>query len=871
MAPTGLDRKIEVKVEPGSENIIRLVVVPPVKLSLRVVMFKADGRKYKLKLEGTHENLTPPPGKEVKDSQGPTCCVGFKTRSYGIPRSHKVDAVPIRVNGNKCTAELEVDSFEAGFFGKGVVELTVTPDFPFAKEFPVAGTPVFENPLNVEGLGIEPGEETSPAKASVKAPASETGKGKGKGATPDKAAPPPGLSVLLGRELELEPVFSTAFEKSMLRLSIFEEGAIKNRRTAPDKAVVSFEWTKSADDERTWRVGYAEIDDTILLTYLESRQESYGYDLRLEVTEETGKTYVVWERTRGVSFPRPKLKRFTVGDFGVEAEVENVDRGFKLPLELSLWSYAPLSPDSLVQVMSPYSKPADAEASSTEYFLDLVGPKILLQKKKNVFALLRIPRSLSGTEDYVPVSAVMDYDENTFLTFDDDQLWLEPQRKGKKSASKPKKTPKDLATAVASQELDPTTLLTRTPHFGEVSAGVRGDNLLLSFRLVGDLQYWKEAAPAFSIYDEKGEKELLKLKASPSEANPYVHEALVSLSDKNLLGKTVSIRGLVTKPETKLWTHSVEPPQLAPRAYEGVPLLSDLKKSLVELTDETTYIKLQCRARHIPNGAKEGTVLAFRVAEIVADLDTPILMSSVKLRYTVSKGAGGLCDSRGALVARITDKESVAKLNGPGRFRVDAYVPGKDGKVFSTEVPKIHIEFGGSPRSVAGQLIWGDQVSEDFRKKVFAIGDELKVNPQYLMACMAFETGGKFKANTPGKKSGAVGLIQFIPGQNDKFLGKTTAQLKVMTEVEQLDYVQKYFRHWMDEKKVPLVSLGDVYACILWPAGIGQPEDFVYFRAGDGNYEANDGLDREKKGRVTKADATAPVKKWLDDGWEHRR
>ncbi|MFL5350718.1 MAG: hypothetical protein ACJ8AT_38600 [Hyalangium sp.] len=869
MAPTAQDRKIEVKVEPGSENIIRLVAVPPVKLSFRVVMFKTDGRKYKLKLEGTHENLTPPSGKELKDSQGPTCCVGFKTRSYGIPRSHKVDAVPIQVNGNKCTAELEVDSFEAGFFGNGVVELSVTPDFPFAKEFPVSGTPVFDNPLNVEGLGIEPGEEPSPAKAPDKTPAPE--KGKGKGATPGKPTPPPGLSVLLGRELELEPVFSTAFEKSTLRLSIFEEGAIKNRRTAPDKAVVSFEWTKSADDERTWRVGYAESDDTILLTYLETRQESYGYDLRLEVTEETGKTYVVWERARGISFPRPKLKSFTVGGFGVEAEVENVDRSFKLPLELSLWSYAPLSPDSLVQVMTPYSKPAEAEASSTEYFLDLVGPKILLKKKKNVFALLRIPRSLSGTEDYVPVSVVMDYDENTFLTFDDDQLWLESQKKGKKSASKSKKTPKDLATAVASHELDPTTLLTRTPHFGDVSAGVRGDSLLLSFRLVGDLQYWKEAAPAFSIYDEKGETELLKLKASPSETNPYVHEALVSLSDKNLVGKKVSVRGQVTKPETKLWNHPVEPPQLAARAYEGVPLLTDLKKSLVELTDETTYIKLQCHARHIPNGAKGGTVLAFRVSEIVADLDTPILMSSVKLRYTVAKGAGGLCDSKGALVARITDKESVAKLNGPGKFRVEAYVPGNDGKVFSTEVPKIHIEFGGAPRSVAGQLIWGDRVPEDFRKKVFAISDELKVNPQYLMACMAFETEGKFKSNTPGRSSRAVGLIQFIPGKNDELLGKTTEQLKVMPEVEQLDYVQKYFRYWITAHKMPLVTLGDVYACIICPSGIGQLDDAVYYRAGDGLYEANDGLDRQKKGWITKADATAPVKKWLDEGWEHRR
>lgn len=856
----GATRQIEVKVEPGSEGVIRLVAVPPVKLTLKVVKFKQDGRKYQVKLEGTHENLAPP-GNAVNEADVPTCCVAFKTNTYRLDRPHKVDGVRLQIKGNSCTAELEVDVFEAGLFGSGQTVMSVTPDFPFAPEFEVSGTAVFDNPLNVEGVGVEPEKQPSPAKPAPSA--------KGKGAAPKKEALP-GLSVLLGKSLELEPVFSKAFEKSTLRLSVFEEGAIKARRAKPANALTTFEWTDENDDERIWRVGYAESDDAILLTYLETRQESYGYDLRLEVIDENGKSFLVWERARGISFPRPKLKSFRVGSFGVEAEVENLEPGFKLPLELSLWTYSPLAPDSPVQVMDLYEGAADAESSSSEFFLGLLtnnAPSVLVRKRK-IFSLLRIPKTLSGTEDYVPVSAVMDYDDK-FLTFDEDQLWLEPPKKGKKPVARPKRTPKELATAVASEELDPTMILTRTPHFGDVSAGVRGNDLRLSFRLVGDIQYWKDAAPVFSLYDEKGETELVKLKATPTEANPHVHEALVPLSDKRFLGKKVSVRAVLGKPETKLWNQPVEAPVMIPRSYECVPQFGPLKRELIELTDETTYIKLQCHANHIPNG-KEGTVLAFRVCERVAELAEPILMSSVKLRYAHEKGAGGLCDANGWLVARVTDKASVEKLNGPGKFLVDAYVPGKEEKVFSLPVPRVRLEWGDKPRSVAGQLIWGEQVSEAFRKKVFAIADELKVNPQYLMACMAFETGGTFKSDVRNKKSGAIGLIQFIPGKNDKMLGKTTEQLKVMPEVEQLDYVQMYFRHWMNEKKKPLVSLGDVYACIIWPAGIGNPDDMVYFRLGDPFYEGNSGLDRGKKGYVTKADATVPVQEWLDNGWDHR-
>lgn len=53
-------------------------------------------------------------------------------------------------------------------------------------------------------------------------------------------------------------------------------------------------------------------------------------------------------------------------------------------------------------------------------------------------------------------------------------------------------------------------------------------------------------------------------------------------------------------------------------------------------------------------------------------------------------------------------------------------------------------------------------------------------------------TGERFRANTVNRASGATGLIQFMPS-TAKQLGTTTDKLAAMTEVDQLDYVAKYF------------------------------------------------------------------------------
>ena len=164
------------------------------------------------------------------------------------------------------------------------------------------------------------------------------------------------------------------------------------------------------------------------------------------------------------------------------------------------------------------------------------------------------------------------------------------------------------------------------------------------------------------------------------------------------------------------------------------------------------------------------------------------------------------------------------------------------------------------------ELAWGKKVSEEFRQRVREIAGSLKTDPDYLMACMAFESGETFSPSIKNAAgSGATGLIQFMPS-TAQGLGTTTEELASMTPVEQLDFVEKYFK----PSRGKLSSLDDVYMAILWPAAVGKPRDFVLFRKDDPDhpqrYIQNAGLDFNRDGVVTKAEAADRVRKALEKG-----
>lgn len=165
---------------------------------------------------------------------------------------------------------------------------------------------------------------------------------------------------------------------------------------------------------------------------------------------------------------------------------------------------------------------------------------------------------------------------------------------------------------------------------------------------------------------------------------------------------------------------------------------------------------------------------------------------------------------------------------------------------------------------ITQSLAWGARVSPEFRAKAVDIANDIGMDPNHLMACIAFETGETFSPNIRNAAgSGATGLIQFMPA-TARGLGTTTEALAAMTAERQLDYVGMYFKPYAGRLK----TISDTYMAILWPAGIGKPENWVLWDqvTRPTTYRQNSGLDGNKDGSITKAEAAAKIKSALTRG-----
>ena len=159
-------------------------------------------------------------------------------------------------------------------------------------------------------------------------------------------------------------------------------------------------------------------------------------------------------------------------------------------------------------------------------------------------------------------------------------------------------------------------------------------------------------------------------------------------------------------------------------------------------------------------------------------------------------------------------------------------------------------------------LIFGTKVTKEFKTRLCEICTELQVEPDYMMAAIAFETGETFSASIKNAAgSGAVGLIQFMPS-TAKSLDTTSDMLSKMTDVEQLEYVLKYFMPYKGKIK----TLEDLYMVILYPVAVGKSNDYVLFERGTTRYSQNSGLDINRDGKITKGEAAAVVREKLTIG-----
>ena len=193
-------------------------------------------------------------------------------------------------------------------------------------------------------------------------------------------------------------------------------------------------------------------------------------------------------------------------------------------------------------------------------------------------------------------------------------------------------------------------------------------------------------------------------------------------------------------------------------------------------------------------------------------------------------------------------------------------------------------------------LIWGEKVSCEFRKKAVEISRRAGVDPNNFMAAMAHETGGTFdptcgtfKSHKDESKEGYVGLLQ-IGKDAAKDICITRTELLEMSHMEQLDYMEKYLNlKWIKGK---LNTLTDFYLAVLFPVDCGkgnQPNHIVFdnslpitYKNGkviknlnywrNKGYKANPAFHKEKneKGKTYVWEIAENIKKWYDNGLKHK-
>lgn len=122
-------------------------------------------------------------------------------------------------------------------------------------------------------------------------------------------------------------------------------------------------------------------------------------------------------------------------------------------------------------------------------------------------------------------------------------------------------------------------------------------------------------------------------------------------------------------------------------------------------------------------------------------------------------------------------------------------------------------------------LIYESSVPASYRTafiaKVKEVAAKLGINPNWLMAIMYWESARTFSPSITNS-IGATGLIQFMPSTAIG-LGTTTAALRQMTAVQQMDYVYKYYLPY----KSKITNYIDCYLVTFFPAAIGKPDTHV--------------------------------------------
>lgn len=146
---------------------------------------------------------------------------------------------------------------------------------------------------------------------------------------------------------------------------------------------------------------------------------------------------------------------------------------------------------------------------------------------------------------------------------------------------------------------------------------------------------------------------------------------------------------------------------------------------------------------------------------------------------------------------------------------------------------------------------------DEFFSKCDNIASTLNIPSIWLQHIMYSESGLNHLAVNG---IGAVGLIQFTKS-TAKSLGTSADALLKMTNVQQLDYVLKYFKIQIATYGTPK-SILDAYLLVFYPAMVKKDENFSLPAT---MYASNKGMDMNKDGKITKSDVKAYLEKRIGE------
>lgn len=152
-------------------------------------------------------------------------------------------------------------------------------------------------------------------------------------------------------------------------------------------------------------------------------------------------------------------------------------------------------------------------------------------------------------------------------------------------------------------------------------------------------------------------------------------------------------------------------------------------------------------------------------------------------------------------------------------------------------------------------------LSDAFYNKVVQVAKNVNCSPNNLMALMYSES--KISPTTVNRKSGATGLIQFMPNTAIG-LGTSVSALKKMSAEEQLKYVEKYLLAQKKAKGFGTSQLdaGTLYALVYVPKMARNEVIATKTNDSKGWYSQNKGLDTNQDGKITKSELAERLKSY---------